>query len=120
MSLPTESFLDGFAPDIRELALRTRELVRSVMPDAHEMLRPSYRTIAYGRGQKMADEICYISPLSSGVNLGFHFGTQLPDPSGLLKGTGKLMRHVRIQKKDDLDDPAVRALLEAANIHASF
>ncbi|WP_234734919.1 DUF1801 domain-containing protein [Tellurirhabdus bombi] len=115
-----ESFLDDFKPEVRETALKVRTLVRSVFPEASEELRPTYRTIAYGSSSKMADEVCYIAPLSSSVNLGFHFGTQLPDPNGLLRGTGKLMRHLKLESPEEVNNPAVKVLLEAAKTHASF
>ena len=41
-------------------------------------------------------------------------GAELPDPLGLLAGTGKRARHVKIQQSGDVDRAGVRALLEAA------
>ncbi|HVH16809.1 MAG TPA: hypothetical protein VNF72_00790 [Myxococcota bacterium] len=48
------------------------------------------------------------------MNLGFNRGAELPDPDGVLVGTGARIRHVRIEKAGDLAAPAVRALLRAA------
>jgi hypothetical protein len=44
----------------------------------------------------------------------FAQGAELPDPAGLLTGTGKRARHVKIQRPADIEMPGVRALLEAA------
>jgi len=115
-----DTFLDDFNPEVRTIALRARQLVRTIFPEAHEALRPTYRTIAYGFSPKMSDEVCYIAPLANGVHLGFHYGTQLPDPQGLLKGTGKLLRHIRLESPEDLNNPALKTLLEAAKTHANF
>ncbi|WP_266367762.1 DUF1801 domain-containing protein [Tellurirhabdus rosea] len=115
-----DTFLAQLDPEVRDLTLHVRQLIRTVLPDAHEELRPTYRTIAYGRSPRMTDEICYISLLSTGINLGFHYGTQLPDPHGLLKGTGKLMRTIRLESTQDAQNPSIRQLLEAARTHASF
>ncbi|RIV26972.1 DUF1801 domain-containing protein [Fibrisoma montanum] len=115
-----EAFLDTYKPEVRDVALKIRELVRNVLPDAHESVQPGYRTITYGTGPRMSDEICYIAPLSSSVNLGFQYGTQLPDPNGLLRGTGRLLRHIKFDAADQVDNPAVRTLLQAAKIHGKF
>lgn len=62
----------------------------------------------------MSGLYCYIAPLKDRVNLGFHKGTELPDPGGLLEGMGKGLRHVKLKKPADLDNPTLRTLLEAA------
>lgn len=48
------------------------------------------------------------------VILGFYQGAKLPDPEALLEGTGKNMRHVKIQSLGDINRAAVKALLQAA------
>jgi hypothetical protein len=48
------------------------------------------------------------------VTFGFLRGTSLPDPAGLLEGTGKNLRHVKVKSLDDLRNPALRKLIEAA------
>ena len=55
-----------------------------------------------------------IAPHRRHVNLGLADGAALPDPHGLLQGTGRRHRHVRIASEADLAHPGVRALLEAA------
>lgn len=109
-----EEFLTPYSLTIRDLALRTRELVLNAMPEAVEQVNPGYKNITYAPGSRMADAILYISPHTSHVNLGFMQGTQLPDSESLLEGTGKLLRHVKIRKVEDVERPALRALLEAA------
>jgi len=70
--------------------------------------------VSYGVGAGMAAQICYIAPLKDRINLGFNRGAVLPDPDGLLEGTGKLLRHIKVKKADLLAKPALRALIEAA------
>jgi hypothetical protein len=55
-------------------------------------------------------------PLKSVVNLGFPCGTELTDPEGLLTGTGKHARHVRITTFQDADQPGLRSLIQASAI----
>jgi hypothetical protein len=48
------------------------------------------------------------------VRLVFLTGAGLPDPDGRLQGDGKVVRHIRLSGRDDLDDPAISALIESA------
>lgn len=114
MSDPVEEFLASYSPQVRALALQVRELVRGTIPEAAERVYPGWKNIGYSVSDKTGDQICYIAPLTSGVNVGFNRGAELPDPNGLLTGTGKQLRHVKIKKAEDIDAPALRALLESA------
>jgi hypothetical protein len=51
------------------------------------------------------------------VVFGFYYATELPAPGGLLEGTGRLMRHVKIRTHADLENPALRQLVEVATTH---
>ncbi|MCA1562507.1 MAG: hypothetical protein LC753_19205 [Acidobacteria bacterium] len=53
-------------------------------------------------------------PTRTGVNLGIARAMELPDPEGLLEGTGKLHRHIKFRQPVDLKRPGVRQLLVAA------
>ena len=108
--------LARFSPEARALALRVRELVLEVVPDAIEQVDFSAKIISYGVGLKYADVVCVIMPQTSWVKLGFAGGGWLPDPTGLLEGTGKRHRHVKLRTDTDVDveAPALRALLKAA------
>ncbi len=82
-------------------------LVRSGMSGASKSVGP----------KKATEHFCYISMHKSHIDLGFNYGSELPDPEGLLQGTGKLFRHLKITTPEDLARPAVRRLLEAASTH---
>ena len=56
----------------------------------------------------------YVNVFSAHVNVGFFRGAELADPAGLLQGTGKYMRHVKLRPGRDLDAPALIALVDAA------
>lgn len=112
--LSVEEFLAAYSPEVREVALRLRALVLDAMPDATERVHPGWKVMQYGRGGKMADMIFAISPLRDSVNLGVSRGATLSDPAGLLRGTGKQIRHVKLTRPDEVDAPALRALIDAA------
>jgi hypothetical protein len=72
----------------------------------------------YGIGpKKMSEHFCYIALYKDHLNLGFNQGAELPDPEGLLQGPGKMLRHTKIAESEDLHNPALRRLLEAALDH---
>ncbi|MFZ9583353.1 MAG: DUF1801 domain-containing protein [Pseudohongiellaceae bacterium] len=56
----------------------------------------------------------YVNVFRLHVNVGFYQGADLADPQGLLQGTGKAMRHVKVQPGTPLDEPALTCLIETA------
>lgn len=56
----------------------------------------------------------YVDAFTSHVNVGFFQGAELLDPSGLLEGTGKFMRHVKLRPEVAIDTDALTALIGAA------
>jgi hypothetical protein len=58
----------------------------------------------------------YVNVFKTHVNIGFFFGAELEDSTGLLQGTGRRMRHVKVQPEAQLDDAALSALAVTATI----
>jgi hypothetical protein len=56
----------------------------------------------------------YVNTFRSHVNVGFFNGAALKDPAGLLEGTGKRMRHVKLKPGFEIDSSALTALIHAA------
>jgi hypothetical protein len=105
-------------PKARDLAFQLRALVAEVMPNVVEVPWPKMRMASYGVGpKKKFEHFCYVSAQKGDVNLGFYYGAELPDPEGLLQGTGKLLRHVKIREPKAVRSRALRRLLEAATTH---
>jgi hypothetical protein len=110
-----DELMDDTAEALRPIARRLREVVLEVHPEAVEVVRLGDRAATYGLGpRKMSDGYCYVLPYQRWVNLGFYQGAELPDPEGLLEGTGARLRHVKIRVLEAADVPALRALIEAA------
>jgi hypothetical protein len=70
--------------------------------------------IGYGLGPGYKGSVCAIIPSKKGVKLGIMKGAELPDPDGLLEGSGKVHRYVVIRSVQDFQNPALRALLNQA------
>jgi hypothetical protein len=56
----------------------------------------------------------YVNSFKSHVNVGFFYGAALGDPAGLLEGSGKRMRHVKLNPGREFDAAALRDLIGAA------
>src|SRR4051812_31911259 len=104
-----DRLLAPFEPEIRELALAVRERVRPRVPEAVEIVYDAYNAVSIGYTftGRTSDHFCHIAVYPKHVNLGFPMGTALPDPGGLLRGTGKACRHVRLQSLADLEIEAI-------------
>ncbi len=118
MSNGLEEMTAAFDPHVRDLASRTRSLIVDVYPEVVEVPWPRQNVAGYGIGpKKMSEHFCYIALYKDHLNLGFNQGAELPDPEGLLEGPGKMLRHTKIAESEDLHNPALRRLLEAALDH---
>jgi len=56
----------------------------------------------------------YVDAFTAHVNVGFFCGAELADPAGLLEGTGKFMRHVKLRPDRPGDSKAIKTLIETA------
>jgi len=110
------AFLRPYAPTIRELALSLRELVIGEMAPCYENIYDAYNAVALGYGptNRLKDGICHIAVYGHHVNLGFNQGATLPDPSDLLRGTGKRIRHITIKHSSDPKRTELRKYLRSA------
>jgi hypothetical protein len=108
-------FLKRFDPAIRELALEARELVSRVLAPSNESILDVYvLAMNYGFSERMKDQVVYIGVYAKHINLGFYWGAQMDDPEGVLKGSGKQLRHIKIRSQADLGTPIIREYLRRA------
>jgi hypothetical protein len=110
------TLLEPHAPAIRDVFGALRALAREVMPDAEEQLDMPDRVLAYGfgppSGVRMSGFAVGLIPHTAHVNVQLADGALLSDPSGIVEGIGKRIRHVKCRSLEDVARPALRALLE--------
>ena len=111
--MTAEEFFSNYSPEVEAIALRARSLVLSLLPGATEHVDTGNKVVSYSTGGRMKDMVFYISAHKAHANIGL-FGVGLPDPAGLVEGTGKRLRHVKLRSLADIDRPALRTLLETA------
>lgn len=85
------------------------DLVRETLPDAKEKLHHGAPWF-----QVDGQMVCYVAAHSKHVNLGFRYGALLDDPDGLLEGTGKQMRHVKLRDPAAIPQETLARLLKRA------
>ena len=101
--------------DLINLFQDVRMFVIDLYPDANELLYHTHAlTSLFSVTSKMSDGFCMIPIYTNHLNLGFNKGTLLPDPEGLLQGTGKLIRHIPVTCKEDYNNQAVKNLIATA------
>ena len=100
---------------VQAIARELRKLIAEVYSEAVEVPWPKQQITGYGVGpKKMSEHFCYIGAHKDYANLGFYYGANLPDPDGLLEGTGKKLRHVKVRSLESAGRPALRRLVQAA------
>lgn len=108
-------YLDFKDKELIRLYNSLRAFLLEICPDATELLYHTHAlTSVYAVSERLADAFCMIPLYTQHLNLGFNKGTLLPDPHGLLQGTGKLIRHIPVNHKADYDNASVIALVQAA------
>jgi len=114
--LQLAGFIAKYTPEIGALAQATLAKMRTRLPGAIELVYDNYNALAIGFGstERASDVIFSIALYPRWVSLFFFPGVDLPDPENLLKGNGKVTRHIVLKDAADLDKPAVKALMAHA------
>jgi hypothetical protein len=113
-----EEFLKSYTPKVQEVSLELRKIAMELLPETEEILYEGWKNFTYGTGKSRTDKdlIIYIAPFKDSVNLGFYRGTNLPDKKKLLKGTGKLLRHIKLKTMADYEIEDIKQLITEAKI----
>ena len=95
--------------ELGALAQHWFSIMRDLGDDVRELLHDDRPTVCVG-----AAAFAYVACYQAHVNVGFFRGAHLEDPTGLLQGSGKNMRHVKLRPDEAFDPEALLALVEAA------
>jgi len=95
--------------ELRRFARPWFEQMRGCGADVRELLHDGHPTACVGDAA-----FGYVNAFRAHVNVGFFFGAMLDDPAGLLEGTGKRMRHVKIRWAQQVNAVALSELIATA------
>ena len=96
--------------DLAAIAQPWFECMRRCGDDVRELLHDGHPTACVGDAA-----FGYVNAFTAHVNVGFFRGAELADPAGLLEGTGKFMRHVKLRPGAPVDAAALQALIATAH-----
>ena len=108
-----DRLLGEHPPELQAIERALRATIRTAFPEAIEQVDFANKLIAFGRSMKIRGLLFAIIAHKSHVNLQLADGADLPDPAGLVEGTGKRIRHVKIRSVEAASSPAVVALAQA-------
>jgi hypothetical protein len=95
--------------ELGTIAERWFEVMRNCGDEVRELLHDGCPVACLGDAP-----FAYVNVFTSHVNVGFFQGASLPDPAGLLQGTGRFMRHVKLRPGSNTNDAALHRLIEVA------
>ena len=104
-----DGWMKQHAGELGAMAQKWFEVMRKCGDEVRELLHDGCPTACLGEAA-----FGYVNVFTSHVNVGFFQGTSLPDPAGLLRGTGKFMRHVKLKPRTATNAAALRRLIGAA------
>ena len=107
-----EDLLDEHSDAVVATAQRLRAVLRAAQPQLEERARVGWHSINFR--DPVAGFVCAIFPGADEVQLVFEHGARLPDPEGLLTGTGAQVRALRFSGPEDVDDDVVTRFLDLA------
>jgi hypothetical protein len=104
-----EAWMRGHSDELGAIAQRWFEVMRGCGDDVRELLHDGHPTACVGDAA-----FAYVNAFRAHVNVGFFRGAEIADPKGLLEGTGRFMRHVKLGPGRHLDAAALTQLIKTA------
>lgn len=103
------AWMDENPEELAAIARYWFDVLRDCGDDVREALHDDQPTACVGDAA-----FAYVDAFTGHVNVGFFHGAQLDDPAGLLAGSGKRMRHVKLHPGREVNAAALRELIGAA------
>ncbi len=101
--------------EVVRAALAARKAVLKSAGECSELIYETYCiSNAFSFTGKQGQGFIHIATYAKHVNIGFDRGTELQDPDGLLAGTGKKIRHIRLSHASDVKRDSIIRLIDAA------
>jgi hypothetical protein len=116
-----EGFIAKYSPEVAADGRSALARIRRLVPGAVQLVYDNYNWLVVGfcPSERASDAVLSIVFAPRWISLCFlQNGPQLPDPDGLLRGSGTRVRNVRLESAKDLDKPAVLALIKEALLRA--
>jgi hypothetical protein len=109
-------FLAKYTPEIVAFATDARERMHRDVPGGVEFVYDNYNALVFGYGptERPSEAVLSLALMPEWVTLCFLKGAKLADPKKLLRGSGNIVRNIRLTGPDDLEDPDIQGLVRQA------
>jgi hypothetical protein len=109
-------FLAKYTPEIVAFATEARKRMRNEIPGGVEFVYDNYNALVFGYGpsERPSEAVLSLALMPRWVTLCFLKGAKLQDPNKLLKGSGNIVRNIRLTAAEHLEDPHVHRLVTDA------
>lgn len=104
-----DAWLDARPGELGAMAREWFAVMRKCGDEVRELMHDGCPVACFGDAP-----FAYVNVFTAHVNVGFFQGAGLRDPAGLLQGSGKFMRHVKLRAGVAVDAAALQGLIEAA------
>ena len=103
-----DEFISATNSDHSAMLTELREIISQVVPNVEEHYK--WSRPVYG----CPKDFCYLASTKKHVTLGFYNPSHINDPNKLLEGTGKMMRHIKLTRIEDIEKPLFTKMLRQA------
>jgi hypothetical protein len=104
-----DHWMKEHSDELGAIACRWFDVMRKCGSDVRELLHDGHPTACVNDAA-----FAYVNAFKAHVNVGFFRGADIADPEGLLEGTGRFMRHVKLKPESQVDAAALMKLIETA------
>jgi hypothetical protein len=104
MNTQIDDYINKQSSPQKEICQRLRSLILKTFPNIKEEMR--WGVPVFGDGK------FYIAPLRDHVNLGFSIMGLDREEIALFEGSGKTMRHIKVDKPENIDEKRIVELLK--------
>ncbi len=105
--------LASHTPAVQGAARALDAAIRAELPDVVVQYDAGNGLLAFGRSMRTRDLLFALIPHAGWVNLQLADGALLPNPDGLIEGTGKRIRHIKVRSADQAASPRIREVVRA-------
>jgi hypothetical protein len=106
-----QAWIKAHSGPLGAIAHRWFQVMRHCGDEVRELLHDGCPTACFGDVP-----FACVNAFTAHVNVGFFQGASLPDPAGLLQGSGQYMRHVKLKPESPTDPAALTQLIRAAYV----
>jgi hypothetical protein len=108
--IPVAEYVRKVPADLRPTLQAARRTIKQIAPKATET---AWRTwpIRYRQGDL---DVIAVGNYPRWISVFFFRGGALEDPDGVLEGTGKFVRHIKLREPKDAARPALKRMLRRA------